>query len=54
MRRSDTAVKNNQTGTARQCLEKATGTLSAEPNPDEFITARKVHLKRSCKTLKVS
>lgn len=45
MRRGDTAVKNNQLGSARQCLEKAIGALSAQPNPDEFITARKAQLE---------
>jgi hypothetical protein len=45
MRRGDTAIKNNQLGSARQCLEKAIGALSSQPNPDEFITARKAQLE---------
>mgnify|MGYP003658103894 FL=1 len=39
------AIKNNQLGSARQCLEKAIGALSAQPNPDEFIIARKAQLE---------
>ena len=45
MRRGDMAIKNNQLGSARQCLEKAIGALSAQPNPDEFIIARKAQLE---------
>lgn len=45
MRRGDTAIKNNQLGSARQCLEKAIGALSSQPNPDEFILTRKAQLE---------
>ena len=45
MRRGDNAIKNNQLGSARQCLEKAIGALAAQPNPDEFITHKKAHLE---------
>lgn len=45
MRRGDTAIKNNQLGSARQCLEKAIGALAAQPNQDEFIVARKAQLE---------
>lgn len=45
IRRGDVAIKNNQLGSARQCLEKAIGALSAQPNPDEFITVRKAQLE---------
>jgi hypothetical protein len=45
IRRGDTAVKNNQLGSARQCLEKAIGALSAQPNPDDYITVRKAQLE---------
>lgn len=45
IRRGDTAIKNNQLGSARQCLEKAIGALSAQPNQDEFITVRKAQLE---------
>ncbi|MBL4631185.1 MAG: hypothetical protein JKY14_08505, partial [Paraglaciecola sp.] len=45
MRRGDTAIKNYQLGSARQCLEKAIGALSSQPNPDEFILTRKAQLE---------
>jgi uncharacterized protein YpmS len=45
IRRGDLAIKNNQLGSARQCLEKAIGALSAQPNPDEFITVKKAQLE---------
>jgi hypothetical protein len=45
MRRGDTAIKNNQLGSARQCLEKAIGALASQPNPDEFINTRKAQLE---------
>jgi hypothetical protein len=45
MRRGDTAIKNDQLGSARQCLEKAIGALSAQPNQDEFITFKKAQLE---------
>lgn len=51
MRRGDTAIKNNQLGSARQCLEKAIGALSSQPNPDEFITARKAQLEEQLQNL---
>lgn len=45
IRRVDKAVKNNQLGSARQCLEKAIGALSAQPDPDEYINVRKTQLE---------
>jgi hypothetical protein len=45
MRRGQVAIKNNQLGSARQCLEKAIGALAAQPNPDDFIIARKAQLE---------
>jgi hypothetical protein len=45
MRRGDQAIKNNQLGSARQCLEKAIGALGAQPNPDEFIRNKKIKLE---------
>jgi len=54
MRRSDTAVKNNQAGSARQSLEKAIGALSALPNPDEFITATKAQLEEKLQNIESS
>jgi hypothetical protein len=54
MRRGDTAIKNNQLGSARQCLEKAIGALAAQPNPDEFITARKAQLEEQLSNLEIN
>jgi hypothetical protein len=45
IRRGETAMQNNQLGSARQCLEKAIGALAAQPNPDEFIVARQAQLE---------
>jgi hypothetical protein len=45
IRRGDTAIKNNQLGSARQCLEKAIGALASQPNQDEFIISRKAQLE---------
>jgi hypothetical protein len=45
IRRGDTAIKKNQLGSARQCLEKAIGALAAQPNQDEFITIKKAQLE---------
>ncbi len=45
MRRGDTAIKNDQLGSARQCLEKAIGALAAQSNQDEFITFKKAQLE---------
>jgi hypothetical protein len=45
IRRGDTAIKNNQLGSARQCLEKAIGALASQPNQDEFITVKKAELE---------
>ena len=35
IRRGDVALKNNQMGSARQCLEKAIGALAAQPTQDD-------------------
>jgi hypothetical protein len=45
IRRGDTAIKNNQLGSARQCLDKAIGALASQPNQDEFIISRKAQLE---------
>jgi hypothetical protein len=45
IRRGDTAIKNNQLGSARQCLEKAIGALASQTNQDEFIISRKAQLE---------
>ncbi|MEP0356406.1 hypothetical protein [Paraglaciecola sp.] len=46
IRRGEVALKNNQLGSARQCLEKAIGALSSQPNQDEYITSRKNQLQQ--------
>ena len=51
MRRGDNAIKNNQLGSARQCLEKAIGALSAQPNPDDFIMTRKAQLEEQLRNI---
>jgi hypothetical protein len=51
IRRGDLAIKNNQLGSARQCLEKAIGALSAQPNPDEIITVRKTQLEEQLRNI---
>ena len=45
MRRGDLAMKSNQMGSARQCLEKAIAALSSQANPDSYITTRKAQLE---------
>jgi hypothetical protein len=45
IRRGDTAIKNNQLGSARQCLEKAIDAMSSQPNLDEFLVAKQAHLE---------
>jgi hypothetical protein len=45
IRRGDVALKNNQIGSARQCLEKAIGALAAQPNPDDYVITRQAQLE---------
>ncbi|MFT2092606.1 hypothetical protein [Paraglaciecola sp. 2405UD69-4] len=45
IRRGDIALKKEQIGSARQCLEKAIGALSSQPVQDEYIMARKRQLQ---------
>jgi hypothetical protein len=54
IRRGEGAMKNNQLGSARQCLEKAIGALSAQPNPDDFIVARKAQLEEQLNNIEKS
>ncbi|KXI27986.1 hypothetical protein AX660_18850 [Paraglaciecola hydrolytica] len=51
IRRGDLALKNNQLGSARQCLEKAIGALSAQPNPDEYVVARQAQLEEQLRNI---
>jgi hypothetical protein len=54
IRRSETAIKNNQLGSARQCLEKAIGALAGQPNPDEFINTRKGELEEQLRNIEIN
>jgi hypothetical protein len=54
MRRGETSIKNNQLGSARQCLEKAIGALAAQPNPDEFINTRKAQLEEQLRNIEIN
>lgn len=54
IRRGEIALKNNQLGSARQCLEKAIAALSAQPNPDEFIVARQAQLEDQLRNIENS
>lgn len=51
IRRGDIAIKNNQMGSARQCLEKAIGALAAQPNPDEYVVSRHAQLEERLRQL---
>lgn len=51
MRRGDVAMKNNQMGSARQCLEKAIGALAAQSNPDDYIITRQAQLEEQLRTI---
>ncbi|WP_339721756.1 hypothetical protein [uncultured Paraglaciecola sp.] len=54
IRRGESAIKNNQLGSARQCLEKAIGALAAQPSPDEFIVARQAQLEEQLNNIETS
>ena len=51
IRRGDLAMKNGQMGSARQCLEKAIGALSTQPNPDDYIVARQAQLEEKLRQI---
>lgn len=51
IRRGDVAMKNNQMGSARQCLEKAIGALAAQPNPDDYIVSRQAQLEEQLRNI---
>ncbi len=46
IKRGDTALQNNQFGSARQCLEKAIAALSNQANPDDYIMAKQAKLEQ--------
>jgi hypothetical protein len=52
--RGENAIKKDQLGSARQCLEKAIGALAAQPNPDEFITTKKALLEEQLDKIEVN
>lgn len=45
VRRSEGSMRNNQLGSARQCLEKAIGALAAQPNPTNYVITKKAQLE---------
>lgn len=51
MRRGEVAIKNNQMGSARQCIEKAIGALAAQPNPDDYIVTRQAQLEEQLRNI---
>lgn len=51
MRRGDAAIKNNQMGSARQCIEKAIGALAAQPNPDDYVVTRQAQLEEQLRNI---
>ena len=54
IRRGENAIKKDQLGSARQCLEKAIGALAAQPNPDEYITTKKAQLENQLDNIEVN
>lgn len=54
IRRGELAMKNNQMGSARQCLEKAIGALAAQPNPDDYIVSRQAQLEEQLRNIETS
>lgn len=54
IRRGDLALSNDQLGSARQCLEKAIAALSAQPNPDEYIVAKKAQLEDKLRNIETN
>lgn len=51
IRRGDVALKNNQMGSARQCLEKAIGALAAQPIQDEYTMTRQAQLEEQLRNI---
>lgn len=54
VRRGDVSIKNNQLGSARQCLEKAIGALSAQPNPTGYMTTKLAQLEDKLKNIETT
>jgi hypothetical protein len=51
IRRGDVALKNNQMGSARQCLEKAIGALAAQPTQDDYTITRQAQLEEQLRNI---
>jgi hypothetical protein len=54
VRRGDVAMKNNQLGSARQCLEKAIGALSAQPSPTGYMVTKLAQLEDKLANIETS
>lgn len=54
VRRGDAAIRNNQLGSARQCLEKAIGALSAQPTPTNYMTTKLAQLEDKLKNIETT
>jgi hypothetical protein len=54
IKRGENAIKKDQLGSAKQCLEKAIGALAAQPNPDEYITTKKAILEEQLDNIEVN
>jgi hypothetical protein len=54
IKRGENAIKKDQLGSAKQCLEKAIGALVAQPNPDEYITTKKAILEEQLDNIEVN
>ncbi|MDU0354660.1 hypothetical protein RS130_12690 [Paraglaciecola aquimarina] len=54
VRRVDVAIRNNQMGSARQCLEKAIGALSSQPSPTAYMTNKQAQLEDQLNNLENS
>jgi hypothetical protein len=54
IRRGESAIKEEQLGSARQSLEKAIGALAAQLNPDEYITTKKALLEDQLDNIEVN
>ncbi len=54
VRRVDVSIRNNQLGSARQCLEKAIGALSSQPSPTAYMITKQTQLEEQLENLENS
>ncbi len=54
MRRGEASLAAKQLGSARQSMEKAIAALAAQPNPDDYIIARKAQLEEQLRNIQDS